>query len=124
MLGTAASGQTNNCALLVCCKARSDNSNSWVNRKALWFVSQMSVWGMFGCTSTAVRVRSWVCGRANSVDPKATTAITATNGTIKSPSHALECVGWATRLKAAPHRLTENHTTRKDTPHTPVHSAI
>src|SRR5437868_5212434 len=116
MLGTAASGQTRTWALVALCKARSESSTNSEKRSAFWFVSQIKVCGMLGCTSTSSRVRSGEALWARRLAPKAMTPDNAAIGRIRSPSHALDDVGFDISCRAAWTSETENHTIRKDTP--------
>src|SRR5271156_6741139 len=84
----------------------------------------MTDWGMLGCTSASFNSRTGGAGRRSRSYPEAK-RIAATNigARISAKSIDLLAPERATETKALISE-TENHTSRNESPYTPVHDAI
>ena len=121
-IGAQASGQSSKSGLVA--NASRDSSSTLAKRSSPVPLCQINCCGMLGCTSATVSLFAALGALATRKTPQPQTKPSASRGRAASAIHA-HGLGGARRIcSTAKSKLTDDHTTKNDTPYTPVTDAI
>ena len=122
VIGAQASGQSSKSGLVA--KASRDNSSTLARRSSPVPPCQINCCGMLGCTSATVSFFVETGTPAIRTTPHPQTNPSASSGRATSAIHDHGLAGERRICSTAKSKLTDAHTTKNDTPYTPVTDAI